>query len=609
MKSYKISKLYGAIYIIPLVIGMAIFLYLQYSTITQTNRLVLDNFFNQVNRTIEIILNNEKRDIDNILDAHIEHFEKKDYIVHLDNVDFVFFSKNNRVLNLQGFNLVVDVKKVANKLLSISSFDNITTVNINNKDYYLLVSRKKFINSTTGRVDGYIWGVVVLNENILLIDRIKSQTNIKGIVFLNDKNNIVVSSLNTNRLNSLNYNISCDKILHDSLQNQILSKKAIFSHDKQLNSLIIVDSTKHDKIFDIFINRSIFVITFMFIVAICFFVMIKYMLIDKLQDLKLYIEDRLKGNKYTYDSYIEELNTIAVDFDKFFVEYQNKNKEYENKLISLNQTLEDDVKNKVVELIQKDTILQQQSKLAAMGEMIGAIAHQWRQPLNGISGTIINIEEAFDDGELTKEYLQENLNIIQKNLFFMSHTIDDFRNFFAPSKSKVDFYIHSAIVDAITIVKAQLANRDIYLNIFIKNNFDSNITMVNYNSTSNLKDIEELKIFGYPNEFSQVIVNLVTNAKDAIIQHKDGGKIDIEIEPTKESIIVSVKDDGGGIDSNIMDRIFEPYFTTKDKQNGTGIGLYMAKMIIEDSMNGKLIVFNSLDGAVFQVILKRENDV
>jgi len=608
MKSYKISKLYGFIYIVPLVIGIAIFFYLQYSTITQSNKLVLDNFFNQVNRTIEIILNNEKRDIDNILNAHIEHFENKDEMLNLNNLDFIFFSKDNSVLKLQGFSLVVDIKKIANKLLSLSSLNNITTLNIDNKDYYLLVSRKKFINSTTGRVDGYIWGVVVLNENILLIDRIKSQTKIKDIVFLNDQNDIVVSSLNKNRLKNINYTISCDEISLDGSKNHILAKKTIFSKDQKLNSLIIVDSTKHHEIFDMFINRSVFIITFIFIVAIGFYIMIKYMLVDKLKDLKIYIEDRLKGDNNRYDSYIEELNTIAVDFDKFFIEYQNKNKEYENKLITLNQNLENDVKTKVVELIQKDAILQQQSKLAAMGEMIGAIAHQWRQPLNGISGTIINIEEAFEDGELTKEYLKDNINIIQKNLFFMSHTIDDFRNFFAPSKAKVDFYIHSAIVDAITLVKAQLVSRDIYLNVFIKNSFDSNITMVNYNSVGNLEEIEELKIFGYPNEFSQVIVNLVTNAKDAIIQHKDGGKIDIEIEPTKDSIIVSVKDDGGGIDNSIISRVFEPYFTTKDKQNGTGIGLYMSKMIIEDSMNGKLIVFNSLDGAVFQVILKRETD-
>ncbi len=244
----------------------------------------------------------------------------------------------------------------------------------------------------------------------------------------------------------------------------------------------------------------------------------------------------------------------------------------------LNRQLEDKVSQQVESIRQKEQMLLHQNKLAAMGEMIGAIAHQWRQPLNVLNINIQNLDDDYEDGLIDRTFIEnfiaENSRIIQ----FMSKTIDDFRNFYRIDKVKECFFVREAIELTTSMQSAQFKERKIDFEI----------------------RGDDFCITGYKHEFQQAILNLVNNAADAVERTGKRGKIEIVLENDTVRII----DNGGGIDEAIIDRIFEPYFTTKSQGSGTGIGLYMSKVIIEKNMGGRLDVQNGEEGAVFTISLK-----
>lgn len=230
----------------------------------------------------------------------------------------------------------------------------------------------------------------------------------------------------------------------------------------------------------------------------------------------------------------------------------------------------------------QEQLLIQQSKLAAMGEMIGMIAHQWRQPLNALGLQIQDIQEAWQYGELDEAYLDQAVAKAMQQINFMSKTIDDFRNFFQSSTTKERFNLKKAIEETLSLIGAQLNHHSIHVTI---------------------EGDDDLFVEGYLNEFKQALLNLITNAKDAIVDHHTTGSITLRItHDDRGNAILSVCDNGGGIPEAIMDRIFEPYFTTKEQGKGTGIGLYMTNIIVEKH-KGTISVANSDQGACFTVTL------
>ncbi|MBF0317416.1 MAG: HAMP domain-containing histidine kinase [Nitrospirae bacterium] len=265
----------------------------------------------------------------------------------------------------------------------------------------------------------------------------------------------------------------------------------------------------------------------------------------------------------------------------------------EKKLEQLNSHLEEQVRDKIDEIRQKEQMLIQQSKMAAMGEMIGAIAHQWKQPLNAVSLLIQDIKDAYDYGELNEEYLDKMIETSNTQVNFMSRTIDDFRNFFKPTKEKTVFNIVNSLKEILSM----------FTDMFYKNGISIELSHDNGN---------ELKCTGYPNEFKQVILNLINNSKDAITikRSKDpkaylNGNIKITVRKEEDrAIAVIISDNGGGIPEDVIGRIFEPYFTTKPSDVGTGIGLYMSKTIIENNMGGLLAVRNIEEGAEFKITME-----
>ncbi len=254
----------------------------------------------------------------------------------------------------------------------------------------------------------------------------------------------------------------------------------------------------------------------------------------------------------------------------------------------LNQTLEENIVKEVENLRQKDKQLLQQSRLAQMGEMISMIAHQWRQPLSAISSTsaALNLKAKLNtlDEDTVVEFSEKIASFAQH----LSSTIDDFRDFFKPNKKQRTTTFEEMIQSVLQIIGDSIKNRGIELKTDLKCN---------------------MKIKTYPNEIKQVILNLIKNAEDALLEkHVKNPYIRLISECRDDTVVLRVEDNAGGIPENIIDKIFDPYFSTKTERDGTGLGLYMSKTIIEEHCDGRLKVYNKGNGAVFEIILPVYSD-
>ena len=232
-------------------------------------------------------------------------------------------------------------------------------------------------------------------------------------------------------------------------------------------------------------------------------------------------------------------------------------------------------------LREQEQRFQQQSRLAAMGEMINNIAHQWRQPLNVLGLLIQRLQLCYDTGRFNKQVLDDNIDKSMDLIHHMSRTIDDFRNFFKPDKEKVEFPVREVVARTVSLVEDGFKNQHIRIDTY-----------------ANADPV----VFGFANEYSQVLLNILMNARDAFLEQRSGNAtVTITITGEGGKGVVTIADNAGGIPEEIMSKIFEPYFTTKGPDKGTGVGLFMSKNIIEKSMNGTLTVRNTAVGAEFRV--------
>ena len=280
-----------------------------------------------------------------------------------------------------------------------------------------------------------------------------------------------------------------------------------------------------------------------------------------------------------------ELKKKEEELERLNATLEQRVKKQTKQLIKLNKDLEKRVQEEVAKNREKDRFLLQQSRLAAMGEMIGNIAHQWRQPLSELGITIYKMKKIFFDEskrreeDFLKSYEHSKL-VIQK----MSNTIEDFRNFFNPNLEKESFLVDDAISDTLRMMEGTIHRHGLHIEV---------------------NCIKKAQINGYLSQFSQVLVNLINNSKDAYkakgIEEK---RIVITVDiDNKKQVVVLFEDFAGGINKSVIDKIFYPYFTTKHSSSGTGLGLYMSKMIIENSMNGEISVENRNGGATFKIVI------
>jgi PAS domain S-box-containing protein len=235
----------------------------------------------------------------------------------------------------------------------------------------------------------------------------------------------------------------------------------------------------------------------------------------------------------------------------------------------------------VEELHERDRLLLQQSRQAALGDVIGNIAHQWRQPLNALGLVIQELSLVYELGNFTKEHLDSTVKTAMEIIFRMSRTIDDFSNFYKPDRNKRWFKVNDVVMKTVSLIEPSFKE---------------------YRITVNTVAGEDLEIKGYPNDYAQVLLNILVNARDALLER---GVADpwVTVCARKESgrSVVIVSDNAGGIGEDILEQIFDLYFTTKESGLGTGIGLFMAKIIIEKNMGGFLTVRNARYGAEFRI--------
>jgi signal transduction histidine kinase len=276
---------------------------------------------------------------------------------------------------------------------------------------------------------------------------------------------------------------------------------------------------------------------------------------------------------------ITQLKQIQLDLEQSLETL----KEQREQLESFNTELENRVKEEMQKQQTQEKMMLHQSRQAAMGELLESIAHQWRQPLNIIGLATVNLETLHAVGNLNDEEFTDKMQIIASNIAYMSDTIDDFRKFLSPNRKSSSFDPNLSLKDVLKILDGQLRTS---------------------RTEVTLRLCEDVKLFGVENEFEQVLIILLNNAIDAIKLQRQKkkitqGHITISTKVEKNSTKIEVSDNGGGINPNILSTIFDPYFTTKADAYGTGIGLYIAKNIVESRMRGKISVANITSGTCF----------
>ncbi len=246
-------------------------------------------------------------------------------------------------------------------------------------------------------------------------------------------------------------------------------------------------------------------------------------------------------------------------------------------LRQLNETLEQRVKEEFEKRLSQEQMLLQQCRLASMGEMIDAIAHQWRQPLMHINAVLMNLEQSIDSHTLSEKSAQEKIDELSRLTEYMSGTIEDFRHLFKKEKERTHFNPTDVIQHALSIMKNRLGGIKVILN-------DQNGKLLS----------------AHRGELFQVIMTLLENAIEVLDQTKPLlPTIKITIKDKDDNMIIRVEDNGGGIMPEKIQKIFDPYYTTKDHTGGSGLGLYIAKIIIEQNMCGTITVSNTDEGAAF----------
>ena len=316
-----------------------------------------------------------------------------------------------------------------------------------------------------------------------------------------------------------------------------------------------------------------------------------------------YLYDNPKKESFEYISFkdgrIIERVSKPMYIDNIVVArvwgFRDKTNEIKTKkeLEKLNKTLQKRVEKEVSLSRTRDKKVVEQSRLAQMGEMISMIAHQWRQPLGAISGAVISIQSKislgkFDlsielDREKFKIFLEKKINQIEAYIKFLSTTIDEFRDFYKKDKEKVYISTSQVIEDVLKIVETSMKNKNLILDLDIQ---DKNPTLL------------------YKNELMQVILNILKNSEDNFLEkNQEIKEIKISTNFKDNKHIITISDNGGGIDKEILPNIFKPYFSTKEEKNGTGLGLYMSKTIIQEHHNGSLTVNNNNNGVVFTIII------
>ena len=654
-----------------------------FSTYINTQKVVdknIDDYFNQTYNITKLIIENEQNDLDNIISKISKEFEytkdldnpdtityKLETLSYIDSIDLLFFKKNGKVYDSS--NSLFDTEAIIEEIRKMESSINnkIINIKVNNEDIVLMISTKKIVDNSTGRVQAIIYAAKIFNNNFTLLDDIKTKSKIVDIHIFFD-NNIIASTQNNEEIDLTVFyqnNIAVeDRTIYSSMWYEIFDKK-------YLNIVYVSKNNSFDILKESFLHQAFVLLLFLIFCFILLYYLSNKFIIKPFSKLLNY------AYKVKDDKSIKYENTKVLEFDKFAYELKGiiselrdvkeqysraidgvqdglwdidlKNKkifysprfltmlgyesneiqtfksfwqksihkdDYEKTMIALKEHLSGktevfeseyrfkckngsfswikirgklfyDSKNNqsrftgfhtdINDLIvlqnenqQKERMLYQQSKLASMGEMIGNIAHQWRQPLTVISVIASTISMQLQLNTLDKDSTVKDINKLLSTVDYLSSIIDKFRYFFNPNNEIEKFSISEAIKENLVI-------------------FESSYKSSNINLILNLDDIY---ISGYKFELMQVVINIINNSKDALseksIMDKEENYIFMKTSVENKVLTLSIYDNAGGIDQEVTEKIYEPYFTTKHQSQGTGLGLYMSNEIIKKHFNGKL---------------------
>lgn len=305
--------------------------------------------------------------------------------------------------------------------------------------------------------------------------------------------------------------------------------------------------------------------------------------------LKKHVQMEITSSVFIFIFFSMVASAFAIFFGKQIEKVlKNKNvqvKQKREELKKLNRELAQRVNSELQKNREQEQLLIQKSKFIALGEMISNIAHQWRQPLSELSAIMMTLKFKHNLGKLDTNAMRDKSQDAENLLEYMSKTIDDFREFFMPSREKKIFFAKEAVDAVMSIIGTSAKEKKISLHVNIP---------------------KDEKMYGHKNEFEQALLNVITNAKNILVSKKIiNPKIDINLISDEIYTYLSISDNAGGVEAKPIDKIFQPYFTTREDSGGTGIGLYMSKLIIEKNMGGILMVENNKNGAIFTIRLKR----
>ncbi|AYJ81059.1 hypothetical protein AN286_02765 [Aliarcobacter cryaerophilus ATCC 43158] len=416
---------------------------------------------------------------------------------------------------------------------------------------YSIVSNQLFLlqNEKIDSIIKTISPIISINLTLGLENNIKEIVNesiklhkeLVGIEIKNSNNEIVYKNINSDIQNSKIYHM----ILEDTILKSKLGELKVFYTFSSIYSDLLNE----------FYQFLVFIAIFFIFSLLLSSYLIKY-------NLKPLI--KLKESMKNYS--LEKNNTLKED------EFKNEISVINNSAVKMVKKIEEELEKRI--LYEKE--IMQKNRLASMGEMIDNIAHQWRQPLMKINAIVLNTDRSIELKKYDEKYLQDRLNDISQAVYHMSNTIDTFREFLNPHKSKESFEISQSIEKSFKVLNTLL--KDVELNINKK----------------------EIYINAYESEFMQVVISILSNSID-IFKERNIEKKDINIDIYEDDInyFISIKDNAGGIKEDIIDKIFEPYFTTKHKSGGTGMGLYISKLIMQTSFKGDIKVKNKDNGIDF----------
>jgi signal transduction histidine kinase len=560
--NFSILRLFSLIHIIIVLVITAVIIYWQSSLIKEFHNTQIKNYFDQINKTFNVFLQQEKTLVKNTIQSNVNN-NKDLNIENIDfnNIDFVIHSKEKKIINTYGYSLFIEKDAIKDILEHIvdSNFQNkklIHKIHYKGTDYFFLVHSESLINKDLGKIEGSLFGIELINKNQFLLNQLKDNLNLISIYLVNKKNQIVASSSRSYNFDMRN--ISLNKVYTTSNTKGLYLRKQL---SEELDILYVIDNTKYQESLNEQFEKLETLFYIFITIGFLAYLIIKYGLVEKLRYLRTFIQDTLQNQKTTYKkSGIVEIDNTANDFYQLFTTYDKKEK-----------------------------LFSQQSKQAALGEMIGNIAHQWRQPLSTISLHTDIIKQVYENNLDDKSLVKDSANDIKKNIKYLTDTVDIFLDFVKNEKKHQEVFIKSEIDQAKYIVKSSMQRNSINI-----------IDNINYSDKDKI-DIRK-------GELAQVIVNLLNNSKDVLLERKINSPwIKIELNNEENFYIISLEDNGQGIDGNKINKVFDPYFTTKFQSQGTGIGLYMSYKIITENLNGNIQVENTNNGAKFTIEIPINN--